>query len=151
MIHISGSEHVSFPPEAVFDAGIRAETWPHIEGLLLRPQENVLALGGLMRMGLTLHSLHVGLETEVTEFVQDKSIVMDGRNSLAAAHVAFHLEGDKSGIGTEVFYKVELHPRSLATKLAERSIRQFVHASVPRFTAEYTANVTNMILGKKAA
>lgn len=145
MIHISGQEHVAFPPEAVFDAGIRAETWPHVDGLLLQPKESILALGGIMRLGVGLRTFHIGLEAEVTEFEHSKRILIEGHSSLAATRIAFNLERNVSGMGTDVHYAVSLRPRSMTARVAEGSIKQLILASVPRFTSEYTANVTNLI------
>lgn len=146
MVEVSGREYLDFAPEEVFTAGIRAEVWPIVEGLLLQPQEEILALGGLMSVGLSMQALKIGLPGSVTIFEHGRTIVIEGESRLAAARIEFELANDRRHNGTQVDYALTVWPRSLATKLAEPAIRKFIAAAVPSFTTGYTKNVSNFLL-----
>lgn len=138
MITIPGSEQVEHPRKDVFRAGVRAETWPHIDGLEFQPQDRVLAQGGLLRIALAIPSITVGVDAEVIT-CNTEAVVMRGESKMARVEIAFDLLDD--GTGTRIDYRVELNHKNFLVRLAEPAIRDFLRERVPVFTATYKGNI----------
>lgn len=147
MIEIDGCENIGFSPDLVYKAGIRAETWPEITGLALRPSDEELAIGGLIKVGLRIPGVGVsiGLNARVKDMVPGQSVFIESeRNRLAAARIMFDLQ-ESAGDSTDVMYNLKLRADNLVLRAAESKIRSFVEKMVPVFIEGYSDNITRYL------
>lgn len=140
MIRIGGTEQVEgFRRPDVFQAGIRTENWPDVRGLSIQPQDELVAPGTRIAVGLTVARLNVELDGEVVGYVPHESVRIEGRSPLASAVVSLDLADAEKGTG--IGYEVIIEPRKLIVRMAEVAVREFLQGAVPKFATEYKTNV----------
>lgn len=149
MIGITSQEYLAFERSEVFAAGIRPETWPEVRALALEFDETELAIGGLLRIGINMSNLNLGVDCRITEFEPNEAVLIEGKSRLACASLLFKLEDE--GEGTNVNLSLSLQPKSMMARAAAPKVQGFLAQTLPEFTAGYRENVTNFLLGQASA
>jgi hypothetical protein len=145
MKQVSTREWIGFSTEDVFRAGIRTENWPGVNGLVVEADNDVVALGGLIRAKLSIPGIRLGLDCRVTEFEPNQRVRIEGRSKLARAVLHFELNPDEYSTGTHVDYTFGIEPKSLFARAAAPVVEAFVVKAVPEFAAGYRRNVTEYL------
>lgn len=144
MIDLPGREYVGFPKDEVFRAGMHAETWPQVEGLILQPREEVVTLGSSLEIGLGSSALKTVILAEVVECDPSNLVVIEGASKLAWAQLIFRLK-ERGERGTDIEYVLEARAKGLAGKATDIALRKFLKAKVPVFTDGYRKNVVSYL------
>lgn len=145
MPSINVIEHIEFPREEVYAAGIQTETWPDINGLVIEPDAPTVALGGLIRARLNLPGIRLGLDCAVTDLVPNELVHIEGKSRTARALLHFELSDDDKNGGTQIEYTFGLEPKTLIAKAATPAIRVFIEKSVPEFAKDFKQNIIEHI------
>lgn len=145
MPSISVIEHIEFPREQVYAAGIQTETWPDVNGLVIEPDAPTVALGGLIQARLDLPGIKLGLDCEVTDLVPNELVRIEGKSRTAHALLHFALLDDKVNGGTQIKYTFGLEPKNFITKAATPALRIFIASAVPIFSGDFKQNIIKHI------
>jgi hypothetical protein len=144
MIRKHAPEEIGFTPEAVFDAGIRSDTWPCVAGLHVLPEQEIISLGGVIRANLQIPVISIGLDCRVTEFEVAERVRIEGSSKVARAMLLFELR--ESGTdGTRVDYTLEIEPKNLLARAAAPAVKMFAETAVPEFAAGFKSNVISYL------
>ena len=146
MIRMHGHEQIeSFSPTEVFHAGIQTQNWPEREGLIIKPQDDIVRLDSRINVGMKAAGISITLDGFVTELAPDEIIRIEGESKLAWASVMIGLDRDMDACGTRIDYEVNVEGRKLVVRMAEAAIRDFLQTAVPRFASDYRQNVATYL------
>ncbi|GEM_PF-3168965 len=140
MKRLSGCEYVELPRRHVFEAGIQKCTWPKgLNGLEVEPDDDCLALGGLVRIGVTVASFKEVIESQVTKLDSAERIEIKGQSR--RAEVAVGLALTDTDTGTQVAYDINMSIKGVTGHMFEPIVYRFLQSTAPEFIAQYKNNV----------
>lgn len=145
MKQVSTREWIGFPPDDVFRAGVRTENWPGVTGLVVEPDAEIVALGGLISARLNIPGVRLGLDCFVTEFEPGELVHIEGKSKTAHALLHFELAYDEATNGTFVDYTFGIEPKNFLARAAAPLVEVFVAKAVPEFANGYRQNVTDYL------
>lgn len=144
MIRIEGSERVEdFGRLDVFRAGTQTSNWPHEDGLIIKPHDEIVVPGTRIDVGLSMLDIHV--DGEVTRYEEGGLLLIEGESKLLRASVRIGLSDAKNAAPTDIQYEVQVAGKSLPIKLAEVAVHKFLNQAIPSFARAYRQNVTDSL------
>jgi len=117
--------------------------WPEVDGLVIKPEEAVVAQGGLIRVALDISVVKIGVDAYVTECRPGEVVRIEGQSSLVDLRIALELDDDEEG--TRIAYGLELNGKKLSVRLAEPALKSYLSERVPPFVAGYRERVSDFL------
>lgn len=140
-----------FTPVEVFGAGTLLETLPTDRGFSITADSDRFGLGVLVHVALT-RGVELGTDGEVTEFIENEKVKIEGESHLATTEVGLELEEHTELGGTVVRYMVGVHCKGgIFGKGNEKVVGRHLNKNLKSFADDYQNRVVGMLGGQLLA